>query len=290
MDGDRIRLGRALTHTAGPLVADHGGRLQAVWPYGPGFAPHCLIVGSTGNGKSSLLRYMVADLVRTTGPKAISLADGKFSGAFLMFRDVPGIAAIAATPDEVAAMVRGYFEEVERRFTVLKDAREQAMKTRGRPHYTPPGPMFLFLDEFLNWVLALGEKQRKEAIAKLVRVGVIGREVNCRLVVATQRPGTREGVDTGLPSPLKAQLRCRIACCGHLGIDSIEARMAFDDDAYAHRMPSRLGAGFVKVGKLEVPFVVPWLADPTDPATTDRDRDAAWSLLPRPVVPASEVL
>jgi hypothetical protein len=292
MDGDRIRLGRALIDKAtGPLLVNAGGKLQAVWPYGPGFAPHCLVVGSSGNGKSTLLRYMVADLVRTPGPKALSLADGKLSGSFLMFRDVPGVAAIASTPTEIAEMVRGYFDEVERRYNALSGAREHALKTRGRPHYQAPGPLFLFLDEYLNWVLALGDKPRKEVIAKLVRVGSIGREVNCRLVIATQRPGTRDGVDTGLPGVLKAQLRCRIAACGHLGIDSLEARMAFDDDAYAGRMPApRLGAGFVKLGRHEVGFVVPWLADPTDPDTSDQDRQAAWALLPRPVVPVSEAV
>jgi len=141
------------------------------------------------------------------------------------------------------------------------------------------GPLFLVLDEYLNWVLSLGDKDRRELIAKLVRVGAIGREVNCRLLLATQRPGTREAGDTGLPGNLKAQLRCRIAACGQMGLDSLEARMAFDDDAYAHRMPSRLGAGFVKLGRHEVPFVVPWLADPTDPDTSERDRAAAWALL-----------
>jgi len=291
MNGDRIRLGRALVHTTGPLTAEHDGKRYAVWPYGSGFAPHCLVVGSTGNGKSSLLRYMVADLVKTPGPKALSLADGKFSGSWLMFRDVPGVAAIASTSDEITAMVRGYFDEVERRYAALSAAREQALKTRGRPHYTPPGPLFLILDEFLNWVLSLADKPRKEVIAKLVRVGSIGREVDCRLVIATQRPGTKDGVDTGLPGVLKAQLRCRIACCGHLGIDSLEARMAFDEDAYAGRMPEpRLGAGFVKLGRHEVKFVTPWLGDPTDPTTSDEDRKAAWRLLPRPIVPSAEAV
>jgi len=275
------KLGRCLDQTTGPLVTDpdQRGRRFAIWPT---FVNGVLIVGSTGNGKSTLLRFMVTDLVRTPGSKALFLADGKFSGAFLMFRDVPGVAEIAGTPDQIATMVRGYFTEVETRYTALSEAREQALKTRGRPKYQTPGPLYLILDEYLNWVLALGERERKEVIAKLVRVGSIGREVNCRLVIATQRPGTKE-VDTGLPGLLKAQLKCRVAACGLMGLDSIETRMAFDDDSYSSRMPSRLGAGFVKVGRHEVKFVVPWLADPTDPDTSESDRQAAWALLPHPV-------
>jgi DNA segregation ATPase FtsK/SpoIIIE-like protein len=273
------KLGRALDQTDSPLViSDHKGRRFAIWPR---YANGALVVGSTGNGKSTLLRFMVTDLVRTPGSKALFLADGKFSGSFLMFRDVPGVGDIAGTPEQIHGMVRGYFAEVEGRYTKLSEAREQALKTRLRPHYQPPGPLYLILDEYLNWVLALGEKARKEVIAKLVRIGSIGREVNCRLVIATQRPGTKE-VDTGLPGILKAQLKCRVAAAGQLGLDSIETRMAFDDDSYSARMPSRLGAGFVKVGRHEVKFVVPWLADPTDPDTSDADRQAAWALLPRP--------
>lgn len=274
------KLGLALDQVDGPLTTvDPKGRRFSVWP---AYANGLLLVGSTGNGKSTLLRFMVTDLVRTPGPKALSLADGKFSGAFLMFRDVPGIADIAGTPDTIKAMVRGYFDEVERRYRSLSDAREQALKTRGRPRYQTPGPLYLILDEYLNWVLALPEKDRKDVIAKLTRIGSIGREVGCALVIATQRPGTKE-VDTGLPGLLKAQLKCRVASSGLLGLDSIESRMVFDDDAKAATIQPRLGAGLVKAGRFEVPFVVPWLADPTDPDTSDKDRQAAWDLLPAPV-------
>ena len=238
MNDYHAKLGLALDGIDGPLTTtDDKGRRFAVWP---AYANGLLLVGSTGNGKSTLLRFMVTDLVRTPGPKALFLADGKFSGAFLMFRDVPGIADIAGTPEAIREMVRGYFTEVENRYTALSAAREQALKTRGRPKYQTPGPLYLILDEYLNWVLALSEKDRKDVIAKLTRIGSIGREVGCALVIATQRPGTKE-VDTGLPGLLKAQLKCRVASSGLLGLDSIETRMVFDDDSIAARLPSRLG-------------------------------------------------
>ena len=78
-----------------------------------------------------------------------------------------------------------------------------------------------------------------------------------------------------------------MASSGLLGLDSIETRMVFDDDSIAARLPSRLGAGMVRAGKYEVPFFTPWLADPTDPDTSDEDRQAAWDLLPAPVDHAS---
>jgi hypothetical protein len=107
--------------------------------------------------------------------------------------------------------------------------------------------------------------------------------VKCRLVLATQRPGTKDGGDVGLPSNLKAQLRCRVAALGRVGLDSIEARMCFDDDATAAKVNPHAtedGIGFCRVGAHEVQFLTPWVADPTDPDTSDADRRAAWDLLP----------
>ena len=279
MDGDRIRLGLALERATGPLVADVAGQLHAVWPATP---PHGLVVGSTGGGKTTLLRYMLTDLLRTPGPKAVSLADGKGASSFLMFYGLPGVADVANTPGEVTAMVRGFHADVEARYAALVQAKETALKTRGRPGYARPGPSWLVLDEYMNWVLGLDDTTRKEVIGRLIRVGSVGREVGARLVVATQRPDAKS-IDAGLPGLLKAQLKARIAATGVMGMDSVESKMAFDDTATADLVPGRTGGGLVVAGRHRVAFVVPWMADPTDPDTSDADREAAWRLLPRPV-------
>lgn len=282
MDGDRIDLGWALETAAGPLTVDIGGRLHAVWPHGPGYAPHALIVGTTGGGKTTLLRYMLTDLIRTPGGRQVVLADGKGASSFLMFYGLPGVAGVANTPSEITALVRVFYDDVEDRYHAFSAAKQAAAKTRGRAPYDAPKPSFLVLDEYMNWVLALDDKTRKEVIGKLVRVGSIGREVNCRLWVATQRPDAKS-VDTGLPGLLKSLLKARIGAAGVMGMDSIESRMAFDDDKLADLIPPRLGGSLIVVGRHRVPFVAPWMADPTDPGTSDADREAAWRLLPVPV-------
>ncbi|HEV8652821.1 MAG TPA: hypothetical protein VG276_26400 [Actinomycetes bacterium] len=279
-----VRLGRALTATQGPLVRRSArGILHAVWPYGPGSAPMALVIGSTGGGKTTLLRYMTTQLLREPGPKTLSLADGKGAGSFRMFADMPGVDVVANTPDQTTAMVHGYQDLVEWRYTGLSAARD-TLAAGGPARYVRPGAAWAFIDEFMTWILSVPDtrpaKRRSAMISALVRIGAIGREVNCRLVIATQRPDAKS-VDTGLPGVLKAQLKARIAATGAMGMDSVEARMAFDDDAYAHRVPDRVGGGLVKVGRHEVPFAVPWMADPTSPETSDEDREAAWQLLPR---------
>jgi len=285
---EHVRLGRALAATPGPLtVRAPSGTVHAVWPYGPGAAPHALVIGSTGGGKTTLLRYVTTQLLRAPGPKALSLACGKGAGSFRMFQDVPGVAAVANTPAETTAMAAGFYQLVEGRYRDLAAARD--LLAAGRPaSYARPGPAWLVVDEYLTFILGVPDTRpqrlRTQLIAGLVRVGAVGREVNCRLVVATQRPDAKS-VDTGLPGILMAQLKCRIAATGVMGMDSVEARMAFDD-ADARRVPSRVGGGLVKVGRHEAAFVTPFMADPTDPATSEADRDAARRLLPRHGIPA----
>ena len=101
MNQYHAKLGIALDGASGPLTTepDQNKSRFAVWP---AYANGLLLVGSTGNGKSSLLRYMTTNLVRPPLPPqgiGVHLADGKFSGAFLMFRDVPGVVDIAGDPE-----------------------------------------------------------------------------------------------------------------------------------------------------------------------------------------------
>jgi DNA segregation ATPase FtsK/SpoIIIE-like protein len=282
MDGDRVYLGRALARTGGPLLAtDHKGDPVAVWPWGQ--VPHAMVVGGTGGGKTTLLRVMATDLLRTPGERGIALADGKGGNSFMAFAGLRGTIGPANGQAAVTELVVATHADMRRRLAALDTARQRAASTRGRAVYSAPGDLFLFLDEFMAWILevpdAKGEGGRRHLIRLLVEVGLLGREVGVRVLLAMQRPDAKS-VDVGLPGSLKAQLKCRIAATGVMGMDGLEARMTFDDDAYANRVPMRTGGGLVKVGRHEAAFVVPWMADPTDPGTSDADRVAAWSLLP----------
>jgi hypothetical protein len=293
MPDNLITLGRALTATNGPLTQrTASGKLLAVRPEGGAYPPHELGVGSTRGGKTSTLRYVCTQRVRRTRPPLQHLADGKYSGAFKFLRDLPGVVAVANTGDEIAEMVLGFHEQTELAYEQLDQAKETAAKTRGRAPWETPPVQYLVLDEYLNWALSLGEKQRKDVIAKLVRVGSIGGEVNMRLSIWTQRPDSAKSVEAGLPGLLKAQLKCRLAATGIIGMDKLEAHMAFDDAgakdrlkgyADASGLKDRRGLGMIQMGDYEVAYKTPWMADPLHPETTDEDREAAWRLLPAPV-------
>jgi FtsK/SpoIIIE family len=304
MDGDLIKLGRALDQkAAGPLVARNGtGVAMAVWPYGPGFAPHCLIVGSTGGGKTSLLRYMVTDLVRTykDQPKRLELglADGKGASSFLMFSFQPGVVQVANKPDPtspkkdpIPEMVRAFHGTVQARYGDFATAKLDALASRGRVAYDPPPLAVLLLDEYMDWVLGLAPKLRGEMITRLTQIGQIGREVNCRLWLAMQAPYVKAAADAGLPGLLKMQLKARIAATGTTGMDDREGQMGFDDPGFGDRIEvaadaaslagdDRKGIGMIKVARHEQAFKTGFMADPLHWETSDKDREAAWRLLP----------
>ena len=308
MNGDRIQLGVALDQKAtGPLVAHearNGGprKLYAVWPYGPGFAPHCLIVGSTGGGKTSLLRYMVTNLVRTykdhPGHLELGLADGKGASSFLMFSFQPGVVQVANKPDPtsertdpIPEMVRAFHATVQARYHDFAAAKVEAMASRGRVTYDPPALAVLLLDEYMDWALGLTPKLRGEMITRLTQIGQIGREVNCRLWLAMQAPYVKAVADAGLPGLLKMQLKARIAATGTTGMDDREGLMGFDDADFGDRIEAaadrarldgddRKGIGMIKVARHETAFKTGFMADPLHWETSDTDREAAWRLLP----------
>ena len=303
MDGDRIRLGRALVHTNGPLVAtDHKGDLVAVWPYGPGYAPHALVLGTTGGGKTNLLRYMVADLVRThaaqPGHLELALADGKGANSFLMFSYQPGVEAIVNVPDPasdqpdpIPALVRAFHGTVQARYAAFSTAKLDALSTRRRVAYQAPPLAVLLIDEYMDWVLSLTPKVRTEMLQLLTRIGQVGREVNCRLWLAMQAPYAKATADAGLPGLLKMQLKARIAATGTMGMDDREGLMGFDDTNFGERIEAygdnaglvgdaRKGLGMIRVARREVPFKTPYMADPLHWETADEAREAAWRLLP----------
>lgn len=295
MEGERHLLGDALRPPAdSPFIARNRAHQPiAVWPYGNTWAPHGLIIGGTGSGKTSFARSALLDLVRTPGEKLIACCDGKGADSFLFLLDQPGVVAVANTAKTIAEVVTSFFEDVEARYALLAEAKGAALKTRMRPRLELPPPHYLWLDEFINWALSLGDKQRAEVFDDLKRAALTGRQVRCYLRLLTQRPDSDRAADAGLPGKVKAVLDARVALVGRLGLRPLESRMAFGDDQsdagkriqrYADEAglvgDQRKGLGLLRIGNEEVAFKTPWIADPLDPETTDADRDYTWGLLP----------
>lgn len=294
-----VLLGPALARESGFLVdyiPDAKPPFWARWRYDSGYAPHCLVVGTSGGGKTSLLRWMILDTILSPGSKALWLADGKGADSFLMYLAQPGIADVAnkdhSNPkeDAIVAMVETVYNLTHGRYVEFAKAKNKALNT-GKPlEFKVPAPIIFVLDDYMDWEQGLTDTVRRQVLKWLISIGQEGREVNVHLWLATQAPYAKS-VEEGLPGTLKRQLKARIGICGTMDLDSIESKMAFDDsdagkrlERYAMRAKlfneDRKGLGLFSIGHKEVAFKAPWIADPYHWETSAADRIQALALLP----------
>jgi hypothetical protein len=276
----RVELGNVYRPDRGrlagnPLVEWHGSTAVAVLPHG--LVVHLLLVAQTGSGKTSLLRVLVMELIRWAGKKAILLGDGKRVGSFTMYEGVPGV-RVANDPREVVTMVGSVHKALGERVAALLDARRRAAKTRGAPSYQPPEPIYLYIDEYIGWLLLLDDDARNQVVPMLGLIAFQGREVGIYLLLAMQTPHAK-AFDAGLSPLLKQNLSTRIGIPGRAGFDTVQARMLFDDPTARHRIPNEVGGALLKVGGNEVAFLAHWLPDPTVDQLSDGERAEVWALL-----------
>jgi S-DNA-T family DNA segregation ATPase FtsK/SpoIIIE len=175
-------------------------------------APHLLIAGQSGSGKSVLIQSIVASLVRYHGPESIrfTLIDPKrvtFVGA--AFR-----AAVAAHLDgpirfdteEVLPVIERLVDVMEERYRLFE--RAQVMDVGEYNEQASSGDRLerrvLVIDEFQD--LITEKSSAKEFFAGIKRLGAKARAAGIHLILATQRPD-RETV----PPIVKANLGGKIA-------------------------------------------------------------------------------
>ncbi len=170
--------------------------------------PHALIGGTTGAGKSELLRSLVAGLAARTPPSLLSfvLVDYKGGAAFDACAALPHVAGVVTDLDErlAARALRSLDAEVRRRERLLRatgasDLTTHRMLTGGRE---PLARLVVVVDEFATLAADLPGFLRS-----LVAVAQRGRSLGVHLVLATQRPGTAISDDIRANTNLRVALR-----------------------------------------------------------------------------------
>ncbi|MCM1309777.1 MAG: DNA translocase FtsK [Bacteroides sp.] len=185
-------------------------------------APHLLVAGATGQGKSVGLNAIITSLLYKKHPAELKfvLVDPK-SVEFSLYR-VLEKHYLAKLPDEeeavitesnkVIATLNSLCVEMDNRYTLLKNAgcrtlMEYNSKFTARRLNPEKGHRYLpyivlIIDEFADLIMTAG----KEIETPLCRIAQKARAVGIHAIIATQRPSTN--VVTGL---IKAQFPARIA-------------------------------------------------------------------------------
>jgi S-DNA-T family DNA segregation ATPase FtsK/SpoIIIE len=237
-------------------------------------APHTLIAGSTGSGKSVLMQAIILAIAATNTPEQarIILIDPKQGVDYFSFDGLPHLDG-NLIDDQVHATNRleQLVAEMDRRYGLFREARVPnlaAYNVKVDPRERLP-VIWLIHDEFAEWMLT---EDYKEAVSSIVqRLGVKARAAGIYLVFAAQRPDA-----SVMPMQLRANLGNRLI----LRVDSEGTSEIALGEKGAERL---LGKGHL-LAKLEgeqrliyaqVPMVETEFADAIVAATLTRAREPA---------------
>ncbi|WP_270886527.1 FtsK/SpoIIIE domain-containing protein [Pedococcus sp. 5OH_020] len=203
--------------------------------------PHVLVAGTTGSGKSELLRTLVASLALHNRPEHLSfvLVDYKGGAAFRDCAVLPHTAGVVTDLDEHLAerALTSLRSELRRRERILAGAEvTDFLAYQGSPHgaAAPLARLVVVVDEFR----ALAE-ELPSFVDGMVRVASLGRSLGVHLVLATQRPA---GVVTW---DIRANMNLRVALRVRDAADSSDVIDAPDAAGLAQDTPGR---GFARTG------------------------------------------
>lgn len=187
-------------------VKEDDGELMLVSP--TEHAPHTLIAGSTGSGKSVLMQNIVLSIACTNMPEQaqIVLIDPKLGVDYFAFDGLPHLRD-GIIDDEDAALRRlnELVGEMERRYTVLRANRcANIFELNKKPNATERLPFFYLIhDEFADWMQI--DSYRDTVTSVVNRLGVKARAAGMFLVFAAQRPDSNV-----MPMQLRANLGNRL--------------------------------------------------------------------------------
>ncbi|HEU5268915.1 MAG TPA: FtsK/SpoIIIE domain-containing protein [Jatrophihabitans sp.] len=169
--------------------------------------PHLLVAGTTGSGKSELLRVLITSLALRNPPTELTfvLVDYKGGAAFAECAELPHVTGVVTDLDphrtrRALAALNAELRRREEAFAHAGISEFADYQHSGNSLDNPLARLVLIVDEFA----ALAERM-PELLTGLLSVAQRGRSLGVHLVLATQRPA---GV---LSADIKANIGLRIA-------------------------------------------------------------------------------
>ncbi len=205
--------------------------------------PHGLIAGTTGSGKSELLRSLVIGLAVRHSPEQITfvLVDYKGGSTFDGCAELPHVVGVVTDLDEnlAARALRSLEAELRRRERILRDVGASDLAMYRASGLGEPLPrLVVIIDEFAALSVA-----QPDFVGALLGVAQRGRSLGVHLLLATQRPS---GV---VSDDIKANTNLRIALRVQ---DRNDALDVIGDSAAASLARSTPGRAIMRLGADEL--------------------------------------
>jgi S-DNA-T family DNA segregation ATPase FtsK/SpoIIIE len=206
-------------------------------------APHLLIAGATGSGKSTAIHAFIVSLILRNAPSELRLIliDPK-RVEFGVYYDIPHLLTPnIVEPEKGLSAIKWAVAEMDRRFKTISDHKKRDIAEFNALGDSDSMPyIVIIVDEFSDLMVMDG----RQAEATLQRISQMGRAVGIHLILSTSRPS-----EDVIPAVIRVNMPAKIAFTTASKTDS---RMILD-------MP---GAESL-LGKGDMLFSIPSNARPT---------------------------
>ncbi|MBI2100477.1 MAG: hypothetical protein HYT47_00420 [Candidatus Vogelbacteria bacterium] len=228
-------------------------------------APHLLIAGSTGSGKSVVIHTLITSLLYRNPPTRVRfiMIDPK-RVELTLYNKIPQLLTPVITDAKMAInTLKWAIGEMERRYGVLEEERVRDIQSlhQSKPASAETLPYIVIVIDELADIMST---YPRELEAATVRLAQMSRAVGIHLILSTQRPSVE--IITGLikaniPSRVALQVASQVDSRTILDLAGAEKLLGAGDMLYLsgeRSKPLRLQSAFIS--ETEVKRVAQWLA------------------------------
>ncbi|HDE4339279.1 TPA: cell division protein FtsK [Staphylococcus aureus] len=207
---------------------------QILWDFVK--APHALITGVTGGGKTYFLFYMIRELFKRDAE--VRLLDPKVSDLSFM-KNVIGAEKVADTKGQIFKQLREANEEMEHRFRMMSESKQYQLGSNFRNFDLPP--YFVIFDEVTAFTSTLNKKELQEMNDYLINIIMKGRQAGVFMFLTAQRPDADV-----IKGNVRDQLGLRVSM-GNLSADGYRMTFGQTDKAFQSIHESDIGRGYISI-------------------------------------------
>jgi S-DNA-T family DNA segregation ATPase FtsK/SpoIIIE len=181
-------------------------------------APHVLVAGTTGSGKSNMLNLIIIELIWKNNKNTISLIliDPKKS-EFFNYSIFPHLLfPIANLMSDIEVVIKNTLDIMDERYDLFQKNQCKNINEYNQKHL-PLNFIVLIIDEYADIVI-----QSKQLESKIIRLLQMSRAAGIHVIIATQRPSA-DIINSIIKSNLPVRMACKV-------INSINSRVILDID------------------------------------------------------------